>query len=131
MNKHVLYYVSVIVFATVSLSGCSHMAMIPYLSASLPENPSNDRLQNGANLYTLQCMKCHGETGEGDGLEGAELQTTPSNLILSAREKSPNVLLAWIALGKGEDMPSFKAALSQDEMWDIVLYLKEASAPNQ
>lgn len=71
----------------------------------------------GKEIYTRHCMGCHGPSGEGmmPGLpnfsRGAQLSKTDSQLMDAIRD------------GNGV-MPSFNGLLDDDELSDVVSYLR-------
>ncbi len=94
---------------------------VPYLAVSI---------ENGEALFREHCVVCHGEGGRGDGILAKTLSTPPANLT------EPHTALHtvgdmywWLTHGMGDDkaMPSFAAKFDEDEMWDIINYLRAFS----
>jgi mono/diheme cytochrome c family protein len=94
--------------------------MIPYLTAERDELRSKKTVIEGGDLYSQNCTSCHGTKGRGDGVEAERLEFVPTNLVQGIGEKSDNVILARIALGKGKSMSPFQKLLSELEMWSII-----------
>lgn len=103
-------------------------AVGPALSA-----PGN--ADNGKKIYTKRCQMCHGEEGDGAG-PGADRLNPPPRDFTEALYKIkttgtddpvPNDedIFRMIRDGMpGTAMPGWSDMLSDQEMWDLVLYLK-------
>lgn len=94
-----------------------------------------DGLKRGQQLFTkLECFKCHGEQGRGDGPAAASLTDNsnqpihPYNFESGSRFKcgSTNADLYKIFMTglDGTPMPSFADQIKPDEAWDLVHYLR-------
>jgi mono/diheme cytochrome c family protein len=84
---------------------------------------SGDR-STGKALYEKQCLFCHGAQGHGDGVMGKSLTPPPADLA-KTQGKSDNELLKIIQNGRPPTaMPGFKAQLSEQEIQDLVVYIK-------
>ncbi len=87
-------------------------------------------LSDGQRIYGKSCAACHGEQGLGDGPAGAELRPQPANLQhLSRMSMMANDAYLYWTIAEGgtpinTDMPVFKQAMSADEIWSLVLYLR-------
>ena len=82
----------------------------------------------GTALYTGQgCAVCHGEKGEGDGTETARLPVPPPDFTDRERmitRADPD--LFW-AITRGREtgkMPAYGQELSENDIWDLVNYLR-------
>src|SRR5262245_20508182 len=81
----------------------------------------------GKRLYDSRCAFCHGTAGQGDGPAGAALKPPPTNFTSADFWKgvSSEQLKASIADGKpGTAMVGFKAALSAEQIDDVLTYLR-------
>jgi mono/diheme cytochrome c family protein len=83
----------------------------------------------GGPLYARNCKRCHGATGEGDGTLATAL--TPAPALLGYMVQQPIAVdqyLLWSISegGKSFDtaMPSFKQDLTQDQIWQIIAYVR-------
>ena len=88
-------------------------------------------LARGKATYKELCAKCHGSGGKGDGKEAATLETKPKDLTDCARmAKFSDDELFRIAKDGGEaaglsnDMPAYKDSLEDDEIQDVVAFLR-------
>jgi len=66
--------------------------IIPPVDMNKAENPDQQMLDNGRNLYASSCVSCHGETGKGDGPAGASLNPKPRNFTSGQGWKNGNSL---------------------------------------
>jgi hypothetical protein len=90
-----------------------------------PLVPSADHLKHGRFLFETNCMPCHGSHAIGDG-PVASLMIIPPPDLTSAQpaERSDGYLYATIRNG-GVVMPSYGDAMSAEERWELVLYLRQ------
>ena len=104
---------------------------ITYQELSNPITASESVLANGHRIYTANCSTCHGETGIGDGQAGAALDPSPSNIRRLPRmpTMSSDAYLYWTVAEGGlpiqTGMPPFKQVLTSDEIWSVILYLRD------
>ena len=106
-----------------------HGIGVEYASLTNPLEPSQDNLEQGKLIYQRTCTACHGPTGRGDGPAAANLDPRPTNVAAAARmPMATDGYLFWaIAEGGipvGTGMPAFKDVFSEQEIWQLVLYLR-------
>ncbi len=89
-----------------------------------PVPASEESVKRGGEIYQANCASCHGVKGGGDGPASAALQPPPPDLVVMAPQHSDGDLAWKIEEGRGV-MPAWKNALSQNEIWDVVNYLKQ------
>jgi putative copper resistance protein D len=81
----------------------------------------------GAVLFRDNCSSCHGERANGRGVAATGLSPQPADLArgeVLARH-SDAYLFYRVSEGKpGTAMPSFRGALSEEERWAVVGYLR-------
>lgn len=103
-----------------------------------------EALTDGRKLFAQNCAACHGETGAGDGVFAAQLETagasaaqtmagpqgmtfqSPANLADPKRmlDASPALLQGKILRGgMGTGMPSWGPIFTAEQTWDLVAYL--------
>jgi high-affinity iron transporter len=83
-------------------------------------------LVRGEELFRENCVPCHGVRGAGDGPAADTLNPKPRDFTDSTRLKAyaPHQLFQAISLGvEGTAMPSFAAAFTTDEVWELAFYL--------
>ncbi|MFQ5992318.1 MAG: c-type cytochrome [Nitrospiraceae bacterium] len=82
----------------------------------------------GKSRYKQYCAVCHGALGRGDG-PMAKATTPPAPRLTSreVREKSDKDLLNVIAEGRGGSMPAWRGILNDQELLDMVAYVRSLS----
>ena len=78
-------------------------------------------LARGEALYQMHCAQCHGAEGEGNA-GFPSLQTPHINM------QSDGKLFALIQSGTGGRMPAFQEVLSEEEVVDVIDYLRSLQA---
>lgn len=104
---------------------------------SIPPEPklTIESIKHGSELFQkLECWKCHGQEGRGDGPSASTLTDSsdqpirPYNFTSSNRSKcgSSNQDLYRIFMTglDGTPMPSFADVIKPEEAWDLVHYLR-------
>jgi mono/diheme cytochrome c family protein len=94
-----------------------------------PVASSPEAIAQGKKLFMIYCTPCHGSEGKGDGPVAKRAQFPPPSLPLAAGRRSDGFLYGTIRNG-GAIMPSFGHAMSPDERWALVNFLRSiAQAP--
>ncbi|MEK7773871.1 MAG: cytochrome c [Deltaproteobacteria bacterium] len=92
-----------------------------------PVSPADASLERGEVLYNTYCVICHGTTGHGDGTVGKKYMT-PTDLTSDYVKKLPDgIIFLSITrgnLGKDDKMPGYGEAISPEDRWHIVNYIK-------
>lgn len=108
-------------------------AFIPNMGA--PENPveaDNVSIERGRTIFTINCIMCHGQTGEGNGQIAALLANKPANLAsIITQSKSDGVLFTTITNGVDGRMPPMVENLTVRDRWDVINYIRTLEAPPQ
>ncbi len=111
---------------TTSVQGAPQPPWPAPVEASVRYNPMDPEpwsIARGRALYQYRCVACHGERGLGDGPIGAALKPKPPNLAVHG-QRGMDGDVAWrVAEGRGL-MPSWKSVMTQDQIWDVVNYLR-------
>jgi len=92
-----------------------------------PIPPSAESISRGSALYQPNCAACHGEGGRGDGPAGVALNPPPADLAIHTQPgvHTDGQLFTWIADGfPGSAMPAWRGELSDDEIWDLVNFIR-------
>ena len=92
-----------------------------------PVPATADSLRTGAALFQQNCATCHGPSGRGDGELAGDLETAPADLMTMAPTHTDGDFAWKIANGRGE-MPPWEGALSEEEIWHVVNFLKDLPA---
>lgn len=99
------------------------------------ENPD---LQAGAEIHQKQCLRCHGKEGKGDGPASKFLKVKPADWTDPERmsDLSDDDLFQVIkkggeAVGRSKLMPAFGAKLKDDQITDLIAFIKSLREPVQ
>ncbi len=102
-----------------------------YLRPSVPYQASS--IVAGAALYRTHCAICHGVGGVGDGPGGAGLPRPPADLTAPhTAQHTAGDIFWWLTHGiPASGMPAFGTALSVEDRWDLINFLRALSAGEQ
>jgi len=95
--------------------------------------PANDEaIGAGMMTYMDNCQSCHGENGDGKGKEAEQLSVAPANFTdAHAMSAVTDGELFWKITRGRRPMPSFKDKLTDEERWQLVVYIRTfAPKPN-
>jgi mono/diheme cytochrome c family protein len=103
----------------------------------IPEEPklTLESIKHGGELFQkLECWKCHGQEGRGDGPSASTLTDSndqpirPYNFTSDNRSKcgrtNQDLYRIFMTGLDGTPMPSFADVVKPDEAWDLVHYLR-------
>jgi mono/diheme cytochrome c family protein len=83
-------------------------------------------------MYQDTCSRCHGAQGYGDGTDGTTLATHPRNFHdcdIMAKDADDKVFEeikgGSASIGRSNDMPSWGEALSDDEIHNLLAYVRK------
>jgi mono/diheme cytochrome c family protein len=120
-----------ILLAMVALSGCAEKIVeivVPEDAAAVanPVEASDESISAGKDVYTVNCVVCHGETGKGDGSGARGLNPPPSDLTGdTAQTWTDGALFYIVSEGvKKTSMPSWDAQLNEEDRWNVVNYMR-------
>jgi cytochrome c553 len=92
--------------------------------------------QKGKEIYDQLCWRCHGRLGKSDGPVSSAMDPRPRDLTDQAymRAISDGELLTVIkeggaAVGKSPAMMAFKEALSDDDIRDVIAFIRTLCCP--
>ncbi len=92
--------------------------------ASEPLPATEDSIQRGAVLFSIDCALCHGRTAQGNGSLSAFFSPPPADLTGdTVKAMSDNDIFQVITDGRGL-MPSLAENLSVNERWDVINYVR-------
>ncbi len=92
-----------------------------------PLQPNESVLTSGRNLFGDYCSNCHGADALGDRDAHTDADAPP-NLIKRLKGHSDGDFFWKIKTGRN-GMPAFEEELEEDEIWQIIAYLRELAAP--
>ena len=98
------------------------------LKNPLPASPSS--LDSARDIYSEECVQCHGERGQGDGPQARSHYPLPADLTdpKLLGNVTDGEIFYQISQGR-RPMPSFKNRLTQDQRWQLVLLMRSLSEP--
>jgi mono/diheme cytochrome c family protein len=101
----------------------------PYAGKTNPLAGQADAATAGKDIYTTNCLSCHGEGAKGDGPAGASLDPKPANLVQAFTEDQDDRIFWTIseggpAAGKSASMVAWKGTLSETEIWQVIAYIR-------
>jgi mono/diheme cytochrome c family protein len=107
---------------------------LEYRSRRSPYPAATMVIHDGGRLYKSHCAACHDSRGLGNGEAGRDLTPSPALLAyLIKRRQSVDEYLMWsISDGGtqfGTEMPAFKKILTDQEIWQIVTYMRAGFPP--
>ncbi len=102
--------------------------LLPILSARLGvvSYPSlAPDFADGRKVYEVNCARCHGVRGGGDGPSAAGLDPSPSSFLEDRmNDLAPHQIYNAVSFGvQGTEMPSHQESLSESQRWDVAFYV--------
>jgi DMSO reductase family type II enzyme heme b subunit len=105
-------------------------------------SPSKESIERGKELYkTLECFKCHGDEGRGDGPSAPDLKddfgfpVRPRDLTrkwyFRGGHEPEDIYLRFNTGLAGTPMPSFSDSLDNQKSWDLANYVLSLSPPSK
>lgn len=80
----------------------------------------------GREIYEMLCGTCHGDRGDGTGAAGQAWNPPPADFTDPELHRQSDGALYWkIAEGNPPAMIPYKNLLSEEELWQLVIYLRE------
>lgn len=79
-------------------------------------------LERGKHSYQLDCVRCHGKEGKGDGLIAEKVHKQITDLGSEAIQKETDGQLFWKISEARRPMPL--TDITDDQRWDIVNYIR-------
>jgi mono/diheme cytochrome c family protein len=84
-----------------------------------------EHLKHGQFLFETNCMPCHGSHATGDGPVAFLMIVPPPDLTFAQpAQRTDGYLYSTIRNG-GVVMPAYGDAMSAEERWEVVLYLRQ------
>jgi mono/diheme cytochrome c family protein len=117
--------------------GAQHIHADPpeeFVSLTNPEAGHDDALAAGQELYTTNCLTCHGPEGKGDGEGAVNLDPKPANLSDGVMMADLNDGYLFWRISKGgafepfnSAMPAWEQSFTEDQRWQLVTYVRSLS----
>ena len=136
--KKLLFVVVLSIIAICIVYAANHFSdaswPVPEVAKQLknPVPPSEAALQSAKASYQNKCANCHGDTGAGDGRDAERYDPPPADFTDMKRMNSvtDGELFYKISEGK-KPMPVFKAKLTEEQRWQLVLLLRSFASSAQ
>ncbi len=98
------------------------------LILGVPPNPvvsDTVSIQRGSELFTINCVLCHGTGGKGDGPVASHLENKPFDLTsFPIHSFTDGGIFFTISTGVPEKMPALNENLTVQQRWDVVNYVR-------
>jgi copper transport protein len=94
-----------------------------------PLPPTAESLAIGQQLYTQNCLVCHGAQGQGDGPAARGLRPPPADLTVRVPQRAEGELFWFVANGVPGTAMRAWGALTDADLWAMVSYLRSAFGP--
>jgi mono/diheme cytochrome c family protein len=99
--------------------------------ALLPKDSVDAATFRGGLVFANYCVTCHGINADGNGRAARLYNPKPANLRMSDKNDAYFGLIVrkgGAALGRSEFMPSWEAELTNEQISDLVAYLRSINA---
>jgi cytochrome c6 len=115
----------------VKLRVVQSLSVVLFLAASLLIfTPSAHAADDAAALFKVKCAACHAADGSGNSATGKAL-ATPDLRSDEVQKQTDAQLIDSITNGKGKKMPAYKGKLTDDEIKQLVGYVRELGKKKQ
>ena len=121
-------------------------ALLPYLPAAGADTKTGANaadlpgkgtlaasIYRGAIAYNHYCVLCHGLKADGTGRAAKLYNPKPANLVMSDKNDQYKELIirrGGKALGRSEFMPAWGEELTDEQVTDLVAYLRTIRSPS-
>jgi mono/diheme cytochrome c family protein len=90
-----------------------------------PVKPTSESLARGRKMYGYDCAMCHGKDGDGKGDMASDYKNvTDFTKPEALKSRTDGELFYIIRNGKGDDMPPEGDRAKDDEIWNMVNYIR-------
>jgi len=97
-----------------------------------PLKPSQADLPGARRLYEDKCAECHGDSGKGDGSQGKMYDPLPMNFTDAAKMNPITDGELFYKITEGHrPMPGFKKRYTDEQRWQLVLFIRSLAQPAQ
>jgi len=89
-----------------------------------PYSNDDDSKTRGKKTYKLECIRCHGKEGKGDGNSADLLDRQVADLTTENIQNQTDGELFWKISEGRKPMPLAKRTLTDDQRWDVINYIR-------
>ena len=96
------------------------------------KNSYEARIYRGAIVFQNYCALCQGVTAEGNGRAAKIYNPKPANLVMSEKNDAYKELIirrGGAAIGRSQFMPPWDNELTDEQITDVVAYLRSIRSP--
>jgi S-disulfanyl-L-cysteine oxidoreductase SoxD len=95
-----------------------------------PLQPTPENLTAGKEHFNTFCAPCHGDSGRGDGsvAQAHILAKPPKDLVTGLSKGLPDGYIYGAIRDGNLAMPSYKEEMTQEQRWQVVLYIRSMQA---
>ena len=86
--------------------------------------PDESSLARGKKTYKIECSRCHGKEGKGDGSSAMKIEKTVADLTSDYVQKQTDGELFWKISEGRSPMPLARNTLTDDQRWDVINYIR-------
>ena len=121
--------------AALVAAACSAFAAdaTPPQGALLPKDSTDAAIFRGGLVFANYCVTCHGINADGNGRAARLYNPKPANLRASDKNDAYFGLIirkGGAAMGRSEFMPAWEAELTNEQIGDLVAYLRSINVAN-
>lgn len=112
-------------------AGAALAAEPPAQGALLPKDSADAAIFRGGLVFANYCVTCHGINADGNGRAARLYNPRPANLRMSDKNDEYFSLIirkGGGALGRSQFMPTWEAELTEEQVRDLVAYLRSINA---
>ena len=97
-------------------------------SVTNPVSRTPQSLQHAQELARVNCAMCHGDDGHGSGRVASYFSPVrPVDLASERVRNRTDGQLFWLIANGIGNMPAFRHLLSEQDLWTIVLYVRQVA----
>jgi len=87
-------------------------------------SPDESSIARGQKSYKIECLRCHGKEGKGDGVSAMKIKKTVADLTSDYVQNQTDGELFWKISEGRSPMPLAKRTLTGDQRWDVINYIR-------
>lgn len=92
------------------------------MKSAVAKSDASDKA--GLAIFSKNCASCHGKTGLGDGVKARALKTFPGDFSKADFQGLTDGELFFKTKAGRDEMPKYEGKLSDDDIWNVVNYLR-------
>jgi mono/diheme cytochrome c family protein len=109
---------------------CLGAALAALAAEALP-SPDEQSVSRGSHVFQRYCVLCHGQKADGQGVAAKSYKPPPANLVASPYPDEYKELIirkGGGAIGRSPFMPPWGQELSEQEIRDLLAFLRRIKA---